>query len=105
MKRLPRLLTALTILAAATALAALPPQHQRAAELSAIVGSIEIIDLFLAEGLYIDGINRVDDDVYLVTGGSCELTVIIADVPAPEGELPMVGARQFELQLGELSCS
>lgn len=104
MRRIKNVLTALLIVAVPTALAALPPQHQRAAELVAIAQHQELIELFMAQGQLLDAIEYVAVDAYLVSGGECTLSVTIVDVPAEPNALPMVGARQFTLELGELNC-
>ncbi len=104
MNKLYRLLISFAILSASFTLAALPPQHQRAAEFREIIGSIEIMDLFMAQRVLIDGVHLLETDLYVVTGGDCQLLVRIADqqVDKPEG---WVGARQFELLIGEISCA
>ena len=104
MNKLYRVLISFAVLTASFTMAALPPQHQRAAEFSQIIGSIEIIDLFMAERILIDGVQLLEPDLYVVTGGDCQLLVRIVDTPVerPDG---WVGARQFELSLGEIDCS
>ena len=105
MKRFKNVLAALLIVTTSGALAALPPQFQRAAELAAMVQHQGLIELFTAQGQLIESVQYVDVDSFLVSGGTCTLAVTIVDVPADPDALPMVGARQFTVELGELNCS
>lgn len=85
-------------------LAALPPQFQRAAELQAILSS-EAVELLGQQGQLVDAIEYISPDLYRVSGGNCVLFVRIVDVPPAEtGEAPMVGPRQFTLDIQEPFC-
>ena len=92
------------ILFTVPALAALPPQYQRAAELKAIIDNAEIPAAF-PEGKPIDRVEFVSPDLYRVTAGNCSLEVKIADKPASADTPPMVGPRQFELSIGKVECN
>lgn len=102
MKKL--LLNLSCLLCLSPVLAALPPQFQRAAELQAIISS-EVVDLLGQRGQFVDAIEYVGPDLYRVSGGNCVVFVRIVDVPqADTGEAPMVGPRQFTLDIQEPVC-
>ena len=92
------LLAAAAAFLAVPALAALPPQYQRAAELRAVLDAT--VDLFGIEHP-IERIELVEPDLYRVTSGPCHLDARIVDKPQVSG---MVGPRQFEVQAGDLDC-
>jgi len=92
----------LTLLGASTALAALPPQYQRQAELVAIIESPDVVEVFGIERP-IEGVRITDVDVYEVTGGGCRMQVRIIDVPRTENG-GIVGPRSFAVEAGELFC-
>ena len=92
------------ILFAVPALAALPPQYQRAAEFKAIADSAEIPAAF-PEGKPIDRVEFVSHDLYRVTAANCSLEVKIVDKPVSEDTPPMVGPRRFELSIGKVECA
>lgn len=81
--------------------AALPPQYQRAAELKAILDHAELAASF-PDGAPIERVEFVRADLYRVTAGSCFLYAKIVGKPMPNG---MVGARQFDVELGKADCS
>ncbi len=93
-----------TVVAAAAALlsmpavAALPPQYQRAAELRAVIDAT--VDVLGIEHP-IERIELVEPDLYRVTSGPCQVDARIVDKPQASG---MVGPRQFEVQPGNLVC-
>jgi hypothetical protein len=90
---------ALILAATMPSLAALPPQYQRARELSAVIDATA--DAF-NDG--IEGVEYVDVDLYRVSGQGCHLDVNIVDVPPKPGEEMTAGPRQFTTQVGELTC-
>ncbi|UJW84455.1 hypothetical protein [Devosia sp. SL43] len=83
------------------ALAALPPQYQRQAELRAIVDTAEVVDAFGFDA--IDTIEEIGTDLWHVRSGACVLEVRIEDLPNPHGE-GWVGPREFEVVVGEKAC-
>lgn len=96
------ILTSVAMLAATLpAMAALPPQYQRQAELQAVL--VEATELF-GIGHLIESIVMIGRDVYEVTGDGCSATMTISDVPPKQGAEPMVGPRQFTVEAGELAC-
>ncbi|HYI47927.1 MAG TPA: hypothetical protein VEX35_05620 [Allosphingosinicella sp.] len=84
-------------LAALPAGAALPPQHQRIAELRAVLD--RAANAF--GGVLINRIEHVRPDRYRVTAGRCYVEATIIGLPMPRG---MVGARRFEVRVGALVC-
>ena len=92
---------ALTLISSGTALAALPPQYQRQAELLAIIGDAQVVDAFGFGGIETVELNGVDH--YIVRGGDCMLDVLIEDLPN-EHEAGWVGPREFKLVRGEPVC-
>jgi hypothetical protein len=86
-------------LAAFPAAAALPPQHQRIAELRAIIADPRVVGAFGATA--IDRIEYVRSDLYRVSGGGCRLDVAIVGLPTPDG---MVGPRRFQVKAGRRVC-
>jgi hypothetical protein len=95
-------MVAVGLLLAATApsLAALPPQYQRANELSAVISATS--DAFGFDG--IESVEYVDVDLYRVKGAGCHVDVKIVDVPPKPGEEMVAGPRQFTTEVGERSC-
>lgn len=90
---------AAALLAATPALAALPPQYQRLAELRAVMDHADVAAAF--GGVLIDRIEYVRPDLYRVTAGRCHVDVRIVGLPMPRG---MVGARRFEARPAALVC-
>lgn len=99
--RSPILALGLVALATLPALAALPPQYQRQAELLAIIGDESVIDTFGFDG--IEGVELNGVDHYIVRGGDCMLDVMIEDLPN-EHEAGWAGPREFKLVLGQPVC-
>ena len=91
----------ISLAASLPALAALPPQYQRQAELRAIIDNMDVVDAFGFEG--IDAIVEVETDLWNVRSGNCVLEVRIEDVPNTNGE-GWVGPRQFAVVVGETTC-
>lgn len=89
------------LLGSSAALAALPPQYQRQAELLAIIGDAAVVDSFGFSG--IEGIELNGVDHYIVRGGDCLLDVRIEDLPN-EHAAGWVGPREFRLVLGTPAC-
>lgn len=84
------LMLAAAIVVAMPALAALPPEYQRAAELKAVIAAAtEVLEP-------IDGVVFVVWDVYEARSGHCAVVVTIADVPLEEGREPVMGPRRFK---------
>ncbi|MCR6635659.1 hypothetical protein [Devosia sp.] len=97
-----KLVMCLTLAFATTlpALAALPPQYQRQAELTAV---LNIATEVLGIGQLIDGIELSEPDVYSVRSGTCTLTVRIVDTPKKR-EPGWAGPREFEAVPDPLAC-
>jgi hypothetical protein len=93
---------ALAACAAVPALAALPPYYQRASEIQAILDSDEVREKL--KQMPIDAITSTDADVYQVVGGDCRLEVTVVDVLQEASKPPVVGPRQFTLEVGEADC-
>ncbi|MEZ5666754.1 MAG: hypothetical protein R3F55_04835 [Alphaproteobacteria bacterium] len=87
------------ILCAQAAQAALPPEHQRARELDAIINSMDVLDQLQHQP--IDSIEYVGTDLYRVAAGSCSVEVRIVDRPADE---QIVGPRVFDIEIEEGVC-
>jgi len=81
--------------------AALPPYWQRAAELQAIASDRVVAETLERKG-QIEAIEATGPDAYVVRAGGCSLEVSIVDAPAT-GE-PVVGPRQFTVEVGTLTC-
>lgn len=101
MNHVKMIVGAAAMIFAVPALAALPPQYQRAAELKAIIDNDDIPAAFPG-GTPIDRVEYVSNDLYRVTAGKCSLEVKIVDQPMPEG---LVGPRRFELSVGKVECA
>jgi hypothetical protein len=95
--RLP--LTALCLLPN-LALAALPPQYQRQAELVAIIQDRAVEQALQDEP--INAVRMTGVDAYEVTSESCKVMVGIVDTPAAEG---IVGPRQFAVMVTAATCT
>ena len=87
-------------LAATAAVAALPPYWQSAREISAIVDDPRVHDALAYEEPIVS-VSNVGEDVYLLKTARCSVTVTIIDKPDAE---PLVGPRQFDLQVGVAEC-
>ena len=86
--------------AAVPAIAALPPQHQRAAELRALLAHSGVVGAF--DGAPIDRIEYVRRDLYRVTAGRCHVDVAIVSLPTRRD---VVGPRRFEARPGQRVCA
>ena len=97
------LITCITPLAALAfalpAQAALPPGHQRAAELRAVLNAPGLVDA--VGNALIARIEYAGPDLYRVSGGRCHVDARIVDLPMPRG---IVGGRRFEVTLGRRVC-
>ena len=92
----------LLMLGTVAALAALPPQYQRQAELQAVI--VEATEQF-GIGHLIESIVMTGGDSYEVTGDGCRMTLTIEDAPQDKAAEPMVGSRQFTVKPGPLTCN
>ena len=81
--------------------AALSPYWQRVTEMQAIAGDQGVAETLEAKGP-IEAIEAAGPDAYAVKAGGCTLQVSIVDKP-PKGA-PMPGPRQFDVQVGALTC-
>lgn len=99
MMSLPVMLIGLSGLSAQ---AALPPGYQRTAEFKAILESTAVVEAFNAHRQFIEHVEYVKPDLYRVSAGQCVLDVTLKEKPLPDG---MVGARQFDLQVGAIDCT
>ena len=98
--RLAARLAPLALLAIAwPAPAALPPWHQRAAELRAVVSDFGLVEA-LGDAM-IERVEYAGPDLYRVTAGRCHVDARIVDLPTPRG---IVGPRQFAVRLGRRVC-
>jgi hypothetical protein len=79
--------------------AALPPWHQRAAELRAVMNAPGLVEAF--GNALIERVEVAGPDLYRVTAGRCHVEARIHDLPVPRG---MVGGRRFEVRLGRRVC-
>jgi hypothetical protein len=83
---------------ATSAMAALPPQHQRAKELAAVIeAAVQVL-----QHRPIESITRIDNDLYRVESQTCTLDV---DIVSPINAKPVLGPRQFTAQPRELECA
>jgi hypothetical protein len=91
---------ALTCLAAWPAGAELPPNHQRLAELRAVLNHPGVAAAFGVSEL-VERVEYVRTDLYRVTVGRCHIDVAIIGLPMPRG---VVGGRRFEARPGRRVC-
>lgn len=99
MRKLVMCLT-LVLVTTLPTMAALPPQYQRRAELTAV---LNVATETFGIGHIIDAVEFTEPDVYSVRSGSCTLTVRI--VNAPKEHAPgWVGPREFEAVPDPLAC-
>jgi hypothetical protein len=87
------------VLCSATAMAALPPQYQRLAELRAILDDSRVVGAFTSGP--IDKIERIAEDLYRLTAGKCTMDVAIKDNPS---RVNVVGPRSFFIDPGQMAC-
>lgn len=85
--------------ACSPASAALPPNHQRVAELSAILADPGVVGAFVSQP--IDRVEYIRPDLYRVSAGACHIHVAIVDKPTRPG---LVGARQFAVKPSKKIC-
>ena len=86
------------VLYSATAMAALPPQYQRLAELRAILDDSRVVGAFSRP---IDKIERIAEDLYRLTAGTCTMDVAIKDNPS---RVNVVGPRSFFIDPAQMAC-
>jgi hypothetical protein len=79
--------------------AALPPWHQRAAELRAVLNAPGLVEAF--SDVLIERVEAAGPDLYRVSAGRCHVNARIVDLPLPRG---IVGPRRFEVRLGRRVC-
>jgi hypothetical protein len=94
-------LAAICLLSSTSAHAALAPEWQRLAEFSKIVSSPELVDNF-PNRAPVDRIERIADDLYRVTAGTCSMDIRIVDKPVRDD---VAGPRRFELAYGKAACA
>jgi hypothetical protein len=82
------------------AMAALPPQYQRQAELVAIIQDQAVETALQHEP--INAVRMTGVDAYQVTSDHCKVTVGIVDTPVQDG---MVGPRQFAVVVTGAVCN
>ena len=82
------------------AMAELPPHHQRAAELRAVLEHPGVVGAF---GIRrpVERIEYVRRDLYRVSAGRCRMDVAIVGRPLPPG---VVGGRRFDVRPGRIAC-
>jgi cytochrome c5 len=85
--------------AAAPGEAALPPQHQRMAELRAVLEHQSVTAAFGSTP--IERVEYVRRDLYRVSAGRCHAARIV-DLPMPRN---VAGPRRFEVRIGERICA
>lgn len=92
------LMLAVLIGAATPALAALPPEYQRAAELNAVIAAAtEVLGT-------IDGVEFITHDVYEARSGDCVVVVRIEDLPRDPASEPLMGPRRFRAVAEPPTC-
>jgi hypothetical protein len=91
---------AVAALGALPASAELAPNHQRQAELRAVLLHPGVVSAFAMDQL-IDRIEYVRRDLYRVSAGRCRLDVAIQGLPTPPG---VSGGRRFEVRPGKKVC-
>jgi len=96
-------LTALLIVVAGPASAALSPYYQSIAEVQRILDDPRLSDALPGQQAIVS-IATTGNDVYEVKTARCVVTVTIVNIPPKEGKEMMVGPRQFDLQFGESKC-
>ena len=89
-----------SVLGAACASAALPPYWQSAREIQAILDDPRVHDALEYQEPILS-ISTTGDDIYVLTTARCRVTITIIDKPQAE---VIVGARQFDLEVGEAQC-
>lgn len=94
---------AFSVLVLTPAMAALPPQYQRLAELMAILQDESVSSAFQVYQA-IDKLEWISNDLYRVTSENCSMDVTIVDAPTPH-EAGWVGAREFAVKAGTLVCN
>ncbi|MCW5715246.1 MAG: hypothetical protein KIT43_12100 [Bauldia sp.] len=94
-------IAATLILAGSSAYAALPPQHQRMAELQAVINAAAAGGVPDAVGEIIS-IAYIGSDLYEIAGITC--SVLARIVTTPQKGPPLVGPRQFEVRLEPPIC-
>ncbi len=85
---------------ATPAFAALPPYWQSAREISTIINDPRVHDALKYEEPIVS-ITTGGDDVYEIKTARCTLLVTIVDVPQDK---PMMGPRQFDIEVGRADC-
>lgn len=90
---------ALALATATSALAALPPYHQRAREIAAILESAEVQEVLRDSP--IDSISWIGVDRFTVKGGACSAEVKIVDT-GKRGDPS--GPRKFRLDVKKPVC-
>ena len=85
---------------AAAAQAALPPNHQRLAELRAVLAHPGVVGAFGIEEP-IDRVEYLSRDLYRVTSGRCRVDVAIVGLPNAGRR----GPRRFEARPGAKVCA
>ena len=91
---------AMSVADCSLAWAALAPNYQRVAELSAILAHPDVMGAFgVTEP--IDQIEYIRPDLYRVAAGRCYIEVAIVDRPARSN---IVGGRQFEVRPSKKIC-
>ncbi|HEY5723542.1 MAG TPA: hypothetical protein VIT45_14600 [Allosphingosinicella sp.] len=88
-------------LAAVPAIAALPPNYQRLAELRAVLDHPAVGREFGMDSP-VERIEYVRPDLYRVSGGGCRMLVAIHGLPMPRDT---AGPRRFEARPGRKECS
>jgi hypothetical protein len=96
---LPLVALCAAAVAALPAAAALAPNHQRIAELRAILAHPGV-NAALRDSP-IGRVEYVRFDLYRVSAGRCRLDVAIVDLPTPRG---LAGPRRFEVRPGARIC-
>ena len=92
---------AATALATVPAIAALPPNYQRLAELRAVLNHPAVGSAFGMDNP-VERVEYVRPDLYRVSGGRCRMDVAIHGLPMPRG---MAGPRRFEARPGKKVCN
>jgi hypothetical protein len=86
-------------LAALPAAAALAPNHQRQAELRAVISHPGVTRAFGSDP--IERVEYLRPDLYRVSAGRCRLDAAIVELPTPAD---VAGGRRFDVRPGALVC-
>jgi hypothetical protein len=97
------LLAGVLIVGTKSANAALPPYWQSAKEITTILNDQRVHDALKYEEPILS-VSTAGDNVYVIKTPRCSLSVTIVDAPQAPGAAPLIGPRQFDLEVGTATC-